>query len=100
MTPPTRFTAEDFRKAIECAPRGPQAYDVMGEIWEIDFQAMLRQGAADAKRVEELERLVREATEIMNITYAGNFPAGIESFLVRAGKALVVRVSERLPVPR
>lgn len=32
--------------------------------------------------------LVKEASEIMTITYAGNFPAGIESFLVRAAAAI------------
>jgi hypothetical protein len=36
----------------------------------------------------DLLALVKEASEIMNITYAGNFPAGIESFLVRAHAAL------------
>ncbi len=35
-------------------------------------------------RLREGEALVVEATEIMQITYAGNFPAGIEGFLVRA----------------
>lgn len=36
----------------------------------------------------ELRALVMEASEIMNITYAGNFPAGIESFLIRAASAV------------
>lgn len=36
----------------------------------------------------ELTALVKEASEIMQITYAGNFPAGIESFLARAHRAL------------
>jgi hypothetical protein len=37
---------------------------------------------------EGLLALVKEASEIMTITYAGNFPAGIESFLVRASGAI------------
>jgi hypothetical protein len=37
---------------------------------------------------EPLRELVKEASEILQITYAGNFPAGIESFLVRAAAAL------------
>ncbi len=36
----------------------------------------------------ELTGLVKEASEIMQIVYAGNFPAGIESFLTRAHVAL------------
>ncbi len=38
--------------------------------------------------------LVKEASEIMTITYAGNFPAGIESFLVRAHAALLATPQE------
>ncbi len=40
------------------------------------------------RRALELRELVKEASEIMQITYAGNFPAGIEGFLTRAGIAL------------
>lgn len=36
---------------------------------------------------DEVSALVKEASEIMQITYAGNFPAGIESFLIRAARA-------------
>lgn len=36
----------------------------------------------------ELRELAKEASEIMQITYAGNFPAGIESFLVRAERVI------------
>ncbi len=45
----------------------------------------IRLGISEAlSQRDELLALVREASEIMTITYAGNFPAGIESFLVRA----------------
>lgn len=37
--------------------------------------------------------LLREAAEIMEIVYAGNFPAGIESFLVRAHRLALAHVS-------
>lgn len=40
------------------------------------------------KSDNELVALVKEAAEIMEIVYAGNFPAGIESFLVRAHRAI------------
>ncbi len=40
----------------------------------------------------DLRELVQEASEIMQITYAGNFPAGIESFLTRADLALKTTV--------
>lgn len=33
---------------------------------------------------DDLTVLVKEASEITQIVYAGNFPAGIESFLTRA----------------
>lgn len=44
----------------------------------------------------ELRELVKEAAEIMEIVYAGNFPAGIESFLTRAHRQLAASPS---PVP-
>ena len=36
----------------------------------------------------ELRELVQEAAEIMQITYGGDFPAGIEGFLVRAQRVI------------
>lgn len=44
--------------------------------------------ATERKSSRELCELVKEAAEIMEITYAGNFPSGIESFLVRARRAI------------
>lgn len=57
-----------------------------GETWDLseNDQAALR---AVTESHDTLLALVNEASEIMTITYAGNFPAGIESFLVRAAKA-------------
>jgi hypothetical protein len=47
----------------------------------------VHEAAADLIRKLAVAReLVKEASEIMQITYAGNFPAGIESFLVRADR--------------
>ena len=43
---------------------------------------------------ENLRALVQEASEIMEITYAGNFPAGIESFLIRAHAVLAATPPE------
>lgn len=35
-----------------------------------------------------VKALVKEASEIMQITYTGNFPAGIDSFLTRAAAVI------------
>jgi hypothetical protein len=48
----------------------------------------LAAGPRPQAAVEDLRGLVSEASEIMTIVYAGNFPAGIESFLIRADRAL------------
>lgn len=48
----------------------------------------LRMIADLTRQRDESLALVREASEIMTIVYAGNFPAGIESFLVRAAATL------------
>lgn len=59
MTTPERLTPEQLEFAARCAPRGPQAYpSADGSIVEIDFQAMLRQAARDARTLQALrERL-------------------------------------------
>lgn len=60
--------------------------------WEAGLNAAVTEAAQpDAGR---LRALVKEASEIMQITYAGNFPAGIESFLVRAATALASPAQE------
>lgn len=52
-------------------------------VWELVNTLRDSYARVKAER-DELMALVREASEIMTIVYAGNFPAGIESFLVRA----------------
>lgn len=73
--------------------------DRVGQYLHHQPAALLR--AVEQEQVEDAREmcgcdaaveLVREAVEIMNITYAGNFPSGIESFLVRADRLLRVGI--------
>jgi hypothetical protein len=58
------------------------------------IRVLTKQLTARAQEIEQVKaerdafrELSKEASEIMTITYAGNFPAGIEGFLIRAHRA-------------
>jgi hypothetical protein len=79
------MTEHNFH-AIE-GPNGMCACGVRADGTVISCGLLLEEYVQRRIGALELTALVNEAAEIMQIVYAGNFPAGIESFLTRAHRA-------------